>query len=63
LLVGPEGGWIEAERQRFGEAGWVAGSLGPSILRAETAVCAALGVLAQMWLMTEERENPPGTIE
>jgi 16S rRNA (uracil1498-N3)-methyltransferase len=62
LLVGPEGGWIEAERQQFGEAGWVGASLGPSILRAETAVCAALGVLTQMWLMTEDREKPPGTI-
>ena len=50
LLVGPEGGWIEAEREKFEGAGWIGCSLGPLILRAETAVCAALGVLSQMWL-------------
>ena len=50
LLIGPEGGWIEAERLQFAAAGWAAASLGPSILRAETAVCAALAVLSQMWM-------------
>jgi 16S rRNA (uracil1498-N3)-methyltransferase len=53
LAIGPEGGWIDAERQLFNDAGWTAASLGPSILRAETAVCAALGVLSQMWLTTD----------
>jgi 16S rRNA (uracil1498-N3)-methyltransferase len=50
LLVGPEGGWIDAERQQFIASGWAAASLGPFILRAETAVCAALAVVAQMWM-------------
>ncbi len=49
LLIGPEGGWTDAERQQFEAAGWVAASLGPTVLRAETAACAALAVLAQMW--------------
>jgi 16S rRNA (uracil1498-N3)-methyltransferase len=49
LSIGPEGGWIDAERQYFSDAGWAAVSLGPSILRAETAVCAALSVITQMW--------------
>jgi 16S rRNA (uracil1498-N3)-methyltransferase len=40
LLVGPEGGWSDAER----ESGLLAVSLGPTILRAETAAIAA-GVL------------------
>jgi 16S rRNA (uracil1498-N3)-methyltransferase len=62
LLIGPEGGWIEAERLQFHAAGWTAVSLGPSILRAETAVCAALGVLAQMWL-TGVTKTAPATIE
>jgi 16S rRNA (uracil1498-N3)-methyltransferase len=48
LLVGPEGGWIDAERRKFAESGWHAASLGPCILRAETAVCAALAVVSQM---------------
>jgi 16S rRNA (uracil1498-N3)-methyltransferase len=50
LLVGPEGGWIEEERLRLGDSGWAAASLGPLILRAETAVCAALAVVNQMVL-------------
>jgi 16S rRNA (uracil1498-N3)-methyltransferase len=52
LIVGPEGGWTDAERGAFNPAGWTAASLGPSVLRAETAVCAALAVLNQMWLKT-----------
>lgn len=51
LAIGPEGGWIDGERQNFSDAGWTAASLGPSILRAETAVSAALGVITQMWLV------------
>jgi 16S rRNA (uracil1498-N3)-methyltransferase len=50
LFIGPEGGWIDAERQEFSASGMPGASLGPSILRAETAVCAALAVLSQMWL-------------
>jgi 16S rRNA (uracil1498-N3)-methyltransferase len=45
LAVGPEGGWTEAELELFGEAGWVPASLGDAILRAETAVIAAVAVL------------------
>ena len=45
LLVGPEGGWADGERAALAENGWVGASLGPSILRAETAVCAALAVV------------------
>jgi 16S rRNA (uracil1498-N3)-methyltransferase len=62
ILIGPEGGWIDSERKQFGEAGWTAASLGPSILRAETAVCAALGVLSQMWLVADLKERT-ATIE
>jgi 16S rRNA (uracil1498-N3)-methyltransferase len=58
ILIGPEGGWIDAERKQFGDAGWMATSLGPSILRAETAVCAALGVLSQMWLVADVERAP-----
>jgi 16S rRNA (uracil1498-N3)-methyltransferase len=51
LLIGPEGGWTDPEREQFAAAGWGAVSLGPLVLRAETAVCAALAVIAQKWLM------------
>lgn len=47
-LVGPEGGWSEAEKFAAERAGWVAVSLGSRILRAETAALAAL-VLLQNW--------------
>jgi 16S rRNA (uracil1498-N3)-methyltransferase len=57
LLVGPEGGWIDEERRRLHDAGWVAVSLGPMILRAETAVCAALAVVAQIALAAQQNET------
>jgi 16S rRNA (uracil1498-N3)-methyltransferase len=49
LLIGPEGGWTEPERAVFVAAGWIRVSLGPLILRAETAALAALAVLAAAW--------------
>ena len=50
LLLGPEGGWTDAERAGAASAGWVAVSLGPQVLRAETAGIAALAVLVNAWL-------------
>jgi 16S rRNA (uracil1498-N3)-methyltransferase len=50
LLIGPEGGWTDAERQLALAAGWQPASLGPLVLRAETAACAALGVVVNAWL-------------
>jgi 16S rRNA (uracil1498-N3)-methyltransferase len=50
LLIGPEGGWTDEERAEFTAAGWVPASLGPSILRAETAALAALAVVTSAWL-------------
>jgi 16S rRNA (uracil1498-N3)-methyltransferase len=44
LAVGPEGGWTESELAAFASAGWVPASLGPTILRAETAAVAALAI-------------------
>lgn len=49
LLVGPEGGWTEEERSGFKEKGWTSASLGPLILRAETAAVAALAVVSTAW--------------
>lgn len=44
LAVGPEGGWTAEEMQMFSESGWRHVTLGPRILRAETAAIAALSV-------------------
>lgn len=44
LAVGPEGGWSEAEERAARDAGFAAASLGPLILRAETAAIAALAL-------------------
>jgi 16S rRNA (uracil1498-N3)-methyltransferase len=45
LAVGPEGGWSAAEIALFARAGWHSASLGPRILRVETAVIAALAIV------------------
>jgi len=46
IAVGPEGGWAPAEEALFDANGWRAASLGPRILRAETAAITALAVAA-----------------
>lgn len=49
LLIGPEGGWTDEEREEVTAAGWRAVSLGPLILRAETAAIAGLAVVNSAW--------------
>ncbi len=51
LLLGPEGGWTEAERVSARTTGWIPVSLGPLILRAETAATAALAILTNAWMV------------
>jgi 16S rRNA (uracil1498-N3)-methyltransferase len=46
LAFGPEGGWAPEEEALFDANGWRAASLGPRILRAETAAIAALAIVA-----------------
>jgi 16S rRNA (uracil1498-N3)-methyltransferase len=48
LALGPEGGWAPEEEALFDAQGWQAVSLGPRILRAETAAITALAVVASM---------------
>jgi 16S rRNA (uracil1498-N3)-methyltransferase len=51
ILIGPEGGWTDDERVQFVAAGWSPVSLGPLILRAETAALAALAIVNSAWLL------------
>jgi len=45
VLVGPEGGWTEAECQHAAQAGAVFLRLGPTLLRTETAAVAACALI------------------
>lgn len=45
LVIGPEGGWTDAENGAAADAGFAAASLGPQILRTETAVVAAISAV------------------
>lgn len=49
ILLGPEGGWTNPERDRLDAAGWQPATLGSTILRAETAGIAALAIATQWW--------------
>ena len=49
VLVGPEGGWSEAERLAAGAAGAARHGLGQRVLRAETAPLVALSALRHGW--------------
>lgn len=48
LAIGPEGGWAPDEEALFDAQGWQAVTLGPRILRAETAAIAALALVASL---------------
>lgn len=48
LALGPEGGWAPDEEALLDAEGWKQVSLGPRILRAETAAITAMAVVAAM---------------
>ena len=48
MAVGPEGGWAAEEEAMFDAENWKAVSLGPRILRAETAAITAMAVAAAL---------------
>lgn len=61
LLTGPEGGWDDRERGFALAQGWTKASLGPLILRAETAALAALAALnAKAHAAAEMGRESPG---
>jgi len=45
LLVGPEGGWAPEEVEEAETLGFIPITLGPKILRAETAAISAIAVV------------------
>jgi 16S rRNA (uracil1498-N3)-methyltransferase len=49
VIVGPEGGWTERERDQVLAAGGTALSLGPMTLRADTVPLAAAATLFAIW--------------
>jgi 16S rRNA (uracil1498-N3)-methyltransferase len=49
LLIGPEGGWAEAEIASLRKAGFRGLSLGGRILKTETAALAALSLISHFW--------------
>ncbi|MCX6622903.1 MAG: RsmE family RNA methyltransferase [Acidobacteria bacterium] len=49
ILIGPEGGWTDPEREAAHAAGWTSVSLGPLILRTETAALAAVTLAGNAW--------------
>jgi 16S rRNA (uracil1498-N3)-methyltransferase len=53
ICAGPEGGWTDRERGRFFSAQWSPVSLGPRILRAETAAIAAIALISHAWEAVE----------
>ncbi len=48
LAIGPEGGWAPEELQLFTAQGWRPVTLGPRILRAETAAIAATAICSAL---------------
>ncbi len=52
LAIGPEGGWVDFEVQRFKEQGFAPFSLGPRILRVDTAVPALMAQLSLLRQLT-----------
>jgi len=49
LLIGPEGGLSERERDLAQSRGFESAGLGPRVLRTETAPLAALSVINALW--------------
>jgi len=53
LAIGPEGGWADFEIEKFIEQGFIPFSLGPRILRVDTAVPALMSQLALLRQLKE----------
>jgi 16S rRNA (uracil1498-N3)-methyltransferase len=61
LLTGPEGGWTPKEHEGALDAGWRPVSLGPQVLRTETAAVIAAGVaMNAYWAKVQGRTPASG---
>ncbi|HXY42210.1 MAG TPA: RsmE family RNA methyltransferase, partial [Vicinamibacteria bacterium] len=49
LLVGPAGGFEPTEVEALRAAGFVAASLGPRVLRSETAAISTIAIAQALW--------------
>ena len=49
ILLGPEGGWTDREKQDIVRHGYTAVSLGHNILRAETAAISCVAIISHFW--------------
>lgn len=59
LAVGPEGGWSDYEVRSLEQAGFAAFTMGPRILRVETAVTALHAMLSQLMRREAGPDRPP----
>jgi 16S rRNA (uracil1498-N3)-methyltransferase len=59
LAIGPEGGWVPFELSLLHNQGFHAFTLGPWILRVETAVAVAMGQIAALQAETKNRGAEP----
>ncbi len=49
ILIGPEGGWTQKEKQDIVHHGFKAVSLGANVLRTETAAIACVSIISHFW--------------
>jgi 16S rRNA (uracil1498-N3)-methyltransferase len=54
LAFGPEGGWKPEEIELLKKSGWTSASLGPTILRAETATIAGVAIANSILMRSAE---------
>ncbi|MCC6909989.1 MAG: 16S rRNA (uracil(1498)-N(3))-methyltransferase [Phycisphaerales bacterium] len=63
LLVGPEGGFSSAEREIIARAGAIAVSLGPHILRIETAAVIGAAAVVQCLALSPAPRGPSASVD
>lgn len=61
ILAGPEGGWEQSELKEAQESGWISFTLGPRILRTETAGITVVSII--MFLAGEMKWKDPAMLE